>query len=454
MSDTDEPCCRICLENTPPLLESLCDCKHTMGSVHKTCLESWLQHKRTLLNPNIHAANSMTVEEFKCDVCLAPFKFKAREFISNEDPTIIQFILRGFDMFLNVLLGHHDTIALRNAPLAEKILYPIAFFGSGISISLLCDWDYWPFYAILLAAPWTTVSLVSLLQLYNLGLDSLSWGIWRLPLAYFAWGMNMLPRYRRLSNGPVVPDVQVTADTILYFISLLALGESRLIMGLALIALPLKRIIYRRWSPERYASTRVLSVAIFGVLMLTSVIFSNLVLLWHIFTWTWQWWEPATFIAIQSFAYFFFGMTKHVATARDTVTASFDTRQVRLLAQEATLGVQLVPSAAFESPPTSDCSDSESSPCDSDSDEITAMHNPSSPAAAAAVTVAHVVPGSTAHLAGVRAGDSILAINSQLIAGPRAFLQHRHRVGDCWLVQRRDHAGHVQHVQLTLVPLA
>ena len=260
------------------------------------------------------------------------------------------------DVLLRWISGlHHNPNLLRNIPLAEKMLYPIAFYGSGIGLSLLCDWDDWALYSMMLPAPWLTLSLFSLAQLYHLGLSIIPWGVWRLPLAV-ASGFVCL-KYELLSrssshsnnNDPDIPLVQSIGLTILYLFSLWTLGDSRLLIGALVIGGELFLLaILNQWGTKRYTSkpVRLLTVAAAGLSRVSNFIFGILVPLVHVLTWTWQWWELVAVFAIPYFLSVYLGMeledtpTTIGTTRTDTSTASSNTRETAGNPSSATRGTQ------------------------------------------------------------------------------------------------------------------
>ncbi len=50
--------CRICLEDSPPLLENICGCRGSQQYIHSNCLQSWIKVKPTGI----------------CDVCKEAFR--------------------------------------------------------------------------------------------------------------------------------------------------------------------------------------------------------------------------------------------------------------------------------------------------------------------------------------------------------------------------------------------
>eukprot|EP01006_Ploeotia_vitrea_P006904 TRINITY_DN15192_c0_g1_i1.p1 TRINITY_DN15192_c0_g1~~TRINITY_DN15192_c0_g1_i1.p1 ORF type:complete len:350 (-),score=11.45 TRINITY_DN15192_c0_g1_i1:201-1250(-) len=68
-------CCRICMDDSLPLLQGACGCKNTIAFVHKSCLENWLHHHNKANQAETGEQPPRPPSFQFCDICQTPYSF-------------------------------------------------------------------------------------------------------------------------------------------------------------------------------------------------------------------------------------------------------------------------------------------------------------------------------------------------------------------------------------------
>lgn len=138
--------CRICYDDTPPLLHSLCGCKNSAGYVHRACLEQWLTTKTSISVRQGRPVDS----RFRCEICQQEYSFNTRNITEYTG------LQEHFNTFKNLIISDvRHGVGIPRLPdwPSIRVLYTavglVSVVCGGIMPFTLLPSDWWfPFFCM------------------------------------------------------------------------------------------------------------------------------------------------------------------------------------------------------------------------------------------------------------------------------------------------------------------